>query len=143
MLALDGSRIPFTSRLSPLDISGTNKVYPASDTGGDGGGGDGGGGGDTDTCEGVDEWVPGRRYEVGDRVTYQGSLYERDFSRWNRIKECKPTNPPVVDICDGVEPYNRSTRYGLGDKVTFRGSLYEVVQSNGRLFWQNQGQCGS
>ncbi|AXT60750.1 peptidase M12 [Aquimarina sp. AD10] len=130
MLELDGSRIPFRSRLSAGDIAGTNQLYP---------GGDGGdGGGDTDTCEGVDEWVRGRQYTVGDRVTYRGSLYERDFSRWNRIKECDATTPQ--DICEGVAAYNRGTRYRAGDRVTFQGFLYEL-QSNGR--WSNLGQCAN
>ncbi|GAA4279267.1 M12 family metallopeptidase [Aquimarina mytili] len=131
MLEKDGSRIPFRSVLSAGDIAGTNKLYPAGDGGG--------GGGDTDTCEGVEEWVRGQRYEVGDRVTYQGSLYERDFSRWNLIKECDTTTPPA-DICAGVNEYSRNTRYTPGDKVTYRGSLYEL-QSNFR--WSNQGRCGN
>ncbi|MEW7291088.1 M12 family metallopeptidase [Aquimarina sp. 2304DJ70-9] len=133
MLEKDGSRIPFRSVLSAGDIAGTNKLYPAGDGGG------GGGGGDTDTCEGVEEWVRGQQYEVGDRVTYQGSLYERDFSRWNRIKECDTTTPPA-DICAGVSEYSRNTRYRPGDKVTYRGFLYEL-QSNFR--WSNQGRCGN
>ncbi len=132
MLELDGSRIPFRSQLSAGDIEGTNKLYPAGDGGG-------GGGGDTDTCEGVDEWVQGRQYRVGDRVTYRGSLYERDFSSWNRIKECEITNPPA-DICDGVSPYSRARSYRAGDKVTYLGYLFEL-QSNGR--WSNLGRCGS
>lgn len=132
MLEKDGTRIPFRSRLSAGDIAGTNTLYPDGDGGGDGGG-------DTDTCEGVEEWVSGRQYNVGDRVTYRGSLYERDFSRWNLIKECENTNPPA-DICDGVDAYNRFTRYAVGDKVTYRGFLYEL-QSNFR--WQNQGRCGN
>ncbi|MBQ4822220.1 M12 family metallopeptidase [Aquimarina sp. MMG016] len=129
MLEKNGDRIPFRSVLSAGDIAGTNKLYPAGD----------GGGGDTDTCEGIDEWVSGRQYQVGDRVTYRGKLYERDFSSWNLIKECDTTNPPA-DICDGVAEYNRFTRYNPGDKVTYRGFLYEL-QSNRR--WSNQGRCGN
>lgn len=133
MLEKDGSRIPFRSRLSTLDISGTNQLYPAGDGGGDGGG-------NTDICEGVDEWVSGRQYNVGDKVTYQGSLYERDFTRWNRIGECETTTPPPADICDGVSPYSRSRSYAPGDKVTYQGYLFEL-QNNFR--WLNSGRCGS
>jgi len=39
-------------------------------------------------CNGISEWQSNRRYYVGDRVTYNGSLYERDFSRWNFIASC-------------------------------------------------------
>lgn len=131
MLLKNGNRIPFRNGLSAGDISGTNQLYPGGNGGGDGGG-------DTDTCEGVDEWVRGRQYNVGDRVTYRGFLYERDFSRWNRIKECDATTPQ--DICEGVAEYNRGTRYSAGDRVTFRGFLYEL-QSNGR--WSNLGQCAN
>ncbi|TPN81715.1 M12 family metallopeptidase [Aquimarina algicola] len=129
---LDGSVYPRRSaRLSSGDIAGTNQAYP-----GDNGGGDGNG--NPDTCEGVEEWSRNRSYQVGDRVTYRGFLYERDFSRWNRIKECGSN--PEEDICNGVSEYSRNTRYSAGDKVTFRGFLYEL-QSNGR--WSNQGQCGN
>ncbi len=131
---LDGSTHPRRQpRLSAGDIAGTNQVYP-----GDGGGGDGGG--DNDICAGVEEWVRGRQYNVGDRVTYQGFLYERDFTRWNRIGQCENTNPNPADICEGVEPYNRSRRYSPGDEVTYQGFLYEL-QSNFR--WANQGRCGN
>ncbi len=128
MLEKDGSRIPFRSTLSAGDIAGTNQLYPGGTTGGG------------DTCEGVDEWVSGRQYNVGDRVTYQGSLYERDFSSWNRIAECDTTTPTPTDICDGVSAYSRNRNYSPGDKVTYAGYLFEL-QSNFR--WSNKGRCGN
>ncbi len=64
------------ARISSGDIAGTNAVYP-----GDGGGGDA-------DCNDADQWSSSTRYFVGDRVIYQGRLYERDFSRWNFIKNC-------------------------------------------------------
>ncbi len=132
---LDGSTHPRRrAELSAGDIAGTNQVYP-----GNGGGGDGGGG-NTDTCEGVDEWVSGRQYNVGDRVTYQGNLYERDFTRWNRIAECDTTTPTPADICDGVSAYSRNRNYSPGDKVTYAGYLFEL-QNNFR--WSNKGRCGN
>lgn len=65
--------------ISSLDIQGTNSIYPPA-------GGDTGG--ETNPCNGVSEWSPRTRYFVGDRVTYRGNLYERDFTRWNFIKQC-------------------------------------------------------
>ncbi|GAA4274296.1 M12 family metallopeptidase [Aquimarina gracilis] len=133
MLELDGSRIPFRSRLSAGDIAGTNQLYPAGDGGGGGGGG-------TDICAGVEEWVRGRQYNVGDKVTYQGFLYERDFTRWNRIGECETTTPTPADICEGIAAYSRNRSYSPGDQVTYAGYLFEL-QNNRR--WSNLGRCGS
>lgn len=77
---LNGNVLPRRqARISSLDIQGTNSIYPPA-------GGDTGG--DTNSCNGVEAWSPGKRYFVGDRVTYRGSLYERDFTRWNFIKQC-------------------------------------------------------
>jgi len=52
-------------------------------------GGDGGGNGVVDNaCSEANEWSSSTRYAVGDSVTYQGNLYERDFTGWNFIKNC-------------------------------------------------------
>jgi len=78
---LNGNVLPRRqARISSLDIQGTNSIYPVAN------GGDTAG--DTDACDGVQAWSPRRRYFVGDRVTYRGNLYERDFTRWNFIKQC-------------------------------------------------------
>ena len=78
---INGNLLPRRqARISSLDIAGTNAAYP-----GDGGGGPGP---DPNSCAGVEEWSPFKRYSVGDRVTYRGRLYERDFSRWIYIKRC-------------------------------------------------------
>lgn len=78
---LNGNLLPQRqARISALDIAGTNSIYPS-------GGGDTGGG-DTDACTSAEPWSPNTRYFVGDQVTYRGRLYERDFTRWNFIKNC-------------------------------------------------------
>jgi len=75
---LNGNLLPSRrARISSLDVSGTNRAYPLGTTGG----------GD-DACSSADEWSPNKRYSVGDKVTYRGGLYERDFTRWNYIKQC-------------------------------------------------------
>lgn len=72
---LNGNVLPQRqARISSGDIAGTNAVYPS--------------GGVEDACNDVAEWSPNTRYFVGDLVRYQGNLYERDFSRWNFIKNC-------------------------------------------------------
>jgi len=82
---LNGNVLPQRqARVSALDIAGTNSIYPSV------------GGEDpvdpeepeADACDGVAEWSRFQRYNVGDRVTYRGRLYERDFTRWNFIKNC-------------------------------------------------------
>lgn len=60
--------------LSASDISGINQMYPAS-TG-------------RNICDGVQAYVQGRRYSIGSRVTFQGSLYERKTSSWDKIGDC-------------------------------------------------------
>lgn len=137
IVQLDGTTHPRRRpELSAGDITGTNQVYPAGD--GDGGG-DGGGDGDgNDICEGIDEWSPNIRYSVGDKVTYQGFLYERDFNGWNRLGECGDTQ--TADICEGIDAYSRNSSYSPGDQVTYNGYLY-LLQNNRR--WSNQGRCGS
>ncbi len=75
---LNGNLLPQRqARISSLDIAGTNAIYPSE-----------GDGTDTDACSAAEPWSPNTRYFVGDQVTYRGRLYERDFTRWNFIKNC-------------------------------------------------------
>lgn len=77
---LNGNVLPRRqAQISSLDIQGTNSIYPS-------GGGDTGG--DTNSCNDVEEWSSNTQYSVGDRVTYRGNLFERDFTRWTFIKQC-------------------------------------------------------
>ena len=74
---LNGNTYPQRqARLSSGDIAGTNAAYPSGNTGGD------------DACSDASQWNRNTRYSVGDRVLYRGDLYERDFTRWNFIKNC-------------------------------------------------------
>ncbi|WP_109300859.1 M12 family metallopeptidase [Aquimarina sp. AU474] len=127
---LNGNVLPRRqAAISALDIEGTNNAY-SSDTGGTP---------DTNPCQGIEEWVRGRSYSVGDKVTYRGFLYERDFTRWNRIAECTDT-PASADICTDVSEYDSRRSYTAGSKVTYNGYLY-TLGTNGR--WANGGRCGS
>ncbi len=67
--------------LSSLDIKGTNSIYPPVDSVEDIGD-------NVDACSEVEEWSPGKRYYINDRVTYRGYLFERDYTRWDFIKQC-------------------------------------------------------
>ncbi len=66
----------FSSKLTSEDIAGTNVAYPSIVVT------------PVDKCQGVAAWVSGKRYTVGSRVTYRGSLFERDFSRWINLGVC-------------------------------------------------------
>ena len=63
--------------ISPLDIEGTNKAYPA----------DGNPGGDI--CTGVNPWVSGQSYSIGDKVTYDGYLFSLQNSGWKQEGRCE------------------------------------------------------
>ena len=111
--------------LSSGDISGILQMYPGDTTGGG------------DICEGVAPYSSGVSYSVGDRVTYQGSLYERTGNGWVYIGECEEEQSQ--DICDGVSPWSSGTNYSIGDQVTYQGNLYERVSGG----WTLIGACGS
>ena len=77
---LNGNVLPRRrAQISALDIEGTNSVYPSNTTPPNP---------TNDPCDGVNEWSRNKRYSVGDKVTYQGYLFERDFTRWNLIVKC-------------------------------------------------------
>ena len=88
-----------------------------------------------DVCNDVSAWSRGTAYRVGDRVTFRGYLFERDFSRWTLLQKCGTTKRN--DICAGIENFNGG-RYEVGDQVVFRGYLYTRVQGG----WIREGQCG-
>lgn len=60
-------------------------------------------GASTDICEGVSAWQSGVTYNIGEKVTYQGSLFERTSSGWTNLGVCgnsrtlsKAVVPPTV-----------------------------------------------
>ena len=99
--------------------------------------------GGTDICEGIAPFDSATPYAAGEKVTYQGRLFERTATGWIEIGLCSPTRttpvPTVVGKCDDVNTYDQNTSYQIGDKVTFQGDLYERV--SGR--WENLGSCTS
>lgn len=60
--------------LSSGDIAGLRTMYP--------------GGGTNDICDGVSPWSSSQTYQTGDRVTYQGYLFERTSTSWRQIGQC-------------------------------------------------------
>ncbi|WP_103068426.1 M12 family metallo-peptidase [Aquimarina sediminis] len=88
------------------------------------------------SCVGVAPWSSSQTYSVGDRVTYNGNLYERTASGWKNLGPC-PTDP--TDPCEGVAPWSSGVNYSVGDRVTYQGNLYERTSSG----WKNLGPCGA
>ncbi|UZO80844.1 M12 family metallopeptidase [Aquimarina sp. ERC-38] len=125
---LDGSSYPRRqAKLSAGDIANTNQAYPGSTVDPDP---------DKDICAGIAEWVRGRRYQVGDKVTYRGFLFERDFSQWNRLGQCGVVEE-IQDPCEGVDAFNSNRTYNPGDQVTYRGFIYIKLNRG----WRQEGQC--
>ncbi|MFC5047839.1 matrixin family metalloprotease [Aquimarina hainanensis] len=120
---LDRVAVGSNTRLSQTDKAFIGSIYPFPDTGGD-------------ICDGVEEYNGNRSYNVGDKVTYRGTLYQRTSSGWNNLGQCGTVSN---DPCAGVEEYNGNRSYNVGDKVTYRGTLYQRTVSG----WNNLGACGS
>ncbi len=118
----DGVAVGRNTELSAVDKSFIARIYPDTNTGGN--------------CDGVAAYVNGRSYAVGDKVTYQGNLYQRTSSGWTNLGECETVNN---DPCAGVSAYVNGRSYSTGDKVTYQGSLYQRTASG----WTNLGRCGS
>ncbi|WP_298542226.1 S8 family serine peptidase [uncultured Aquimarina sp.] len=63
-----------------------------------------GGGGSTDICDGVSEWSSSQSYQTGDRVTYQGNLYERTATGWTNLGACGTTTSFAATSDDLLGP---------------------------------------
>ena len=92
---------------------------------------------ENNACSNIRPYSRNTFYRVGDKVTYRGYLFQRDFSRWTLLGSCDQIE--TKDICEGISEYNRFTAYSIGDRVTYRGSLYRRVTSN----WIFEGRCGN
>lgn len=121
---LDGVSVGYNNVLSATDKSFIATVYPGNTSGGEG-----------DICDGVAPYASGTSYAVGDKVTYQGQLYERTSTGWINLGACGEVSS---DICDGVNAYVSGRSYTVGERVTYQGTLYERTSTG----WRNLGQCG-
>ncbi len=94
----------------------------------------GGGGGDLISCAGVAEWSGNVSYTAGDKVTYQGKLFERTANNgWNELGTCSE------DPCYGVDQWSSNTTYSPGDLVVYQGNLFRRNNNND---WDSLGSCG-
>ncbi|WP_438426353.1 fibronectin type III domain-containing protein [Aquimarina macrocephali] len=81
----------------------------------------------TDICEGVQVWVSGVNYAVGDRVIYRSYVYERTANGWIKLGRCD------ASFCEGVDTWVSGVRYNIGDQVVYRGNLWERGARRWRL----------
>lgn len=112
--------------LSSGDIAGINIMYPPTTTGG--------GEEEGNSCEGVLPYSGSRSYQPGDRVTYQGNLYERTSRGWTNLGKCTTV---ITSPCDGVSTWSSTRTYRIGDRVIYQGVLYERTNFG----WTNLGPC--
>ena len=92
-----------------------------------------GGGSDEVSCAGVEEWSGNVNYTAGDKVTYQGRLFERTANNsWNDLGQCSD------DLCFEVPQWSSNTTYNPGDLVVYQGNLFRRNNNNG---WDSLGSC--
>ncbi len=95
---------------------------------------DGGGGGNDDevSCSGVSEWADNISYSAGDRVVYNGRLFERTANNdWNDLGGCSS------DKCYGVDQWASNVSYNDGDLVIYQGNLFKRENND----WTSLGSC--
>ncbi|NQY31028.1 MAG: M4 family metallopeptidase [Flavobacteriaceae bacterium] len=113
-------------------------------------------GGGSDPCDGISPYQSGVNYQVGDKVTYQDSLYQRTNSGWTNLGACGATggeqNSPYSSVisfttlknttgpCDGISEYQYNVYYYPGDKVTYQGGGYQM---NYYSQWVYLGTCNA
>ncbi|MDH7447363.1 fibronectin type III domain-containing protein [Aquimarina sp. 2201CG14-23] len=88
---------------------------------------DSAGGGSTDICEGVSEWSSSQSYQAGDRVTYQGNLYERTTTGWTNLGACGTTTALSTTSDDLLGP---PTNVLLVYPNPLRGAILNVQAGN-------------
>jgi chitodextrinase len=94
-----------------------------------------------DPCAGVAPYNSGTAYSPGDRVTYQGSLYERTTAGWTNLGPCgtQSTNSTQSDGTDGP-PFANFSIYPnpVSDLLNITlagvtGTSYEVFNVSGQI----------
>lgn len=87
--------------------------------------GDNGGDGDQVDCTGIDAWSGNVNYAAGDKVTYQGRLFERTANNsWIDLGEC------LLDPCSRAIPWTDNTDYSPGDVVIYQGNVWLRTENN-------------
>ncbi|SNR14336.1 Protein of unknown function precursor containing a C-terminal secretion signal. Putative carbohydrate-binding protein [Tenacibaculum jejuense] len=92
----------------------------------------GGGNGDEVSCAGVNNWAENTNYTAGDKVVYNGRLFERTGNNdWNDLGACSSDN------CYGVDEWTSEANYKDGDLVVYQGNLFKRENND----WTGLGSC--
>lgn len=78
------------------------------------------------------EWVPNSKYEVGDRVLYEGKIYMCKVGH----ARLKPTTKYAWDylgVYEGIPQWKANSTYQVGDKVVYEGKIYICKVAHRRL----------
>jgi len=90
-------------------------------------------------------WVAGQYYNAGDKVSYQGKVYQATHgnpgynpteSTWfwkavgSTVTPPKPTTPPTLPPTPGGDSWVSGQYYNAGDKVTYQGKTYQATHGN-------------
>ncbi len=104
----------------------------------------------TGPCDGIEEWKSGVTYQVGDKVTYRGNLYELKTSRWAFISSCDNSISNNISESNSVDteaptaPTNLSATYDQGNDATWLswnpsidnvGIDYYIVYDQGKFVY--------
>ncbi len=91
----------------------------------------------TNPCNGIREWNSTVNYQVGDRVTYRGNLYERQAFRWAFISSCNGakslnnSNPTIGNTFTAYpNPVSKELKIITNPMIT--PSKYSIIDMNGR-----------
>ncbi len=76
----------------------------------------------TDQCAGVPAWNSTQAYIAGDRVTYQGSLYERNATGWTNLGPCGTTTS-FAATSDGSGPPVFNTKFTVYPNPVYGADL--------------------
>ncbi len=94
--------------------------------------GGGGTGGDEVSCAGIPAWSENTNYKAGDKIVYNGKLFERTGNNdWNDLGTCGS------DDCLGIDQWFDNTSYSEGDLVIYQGNLFKIENGD----WVNLGAC--
>ncbi|PKV49043.1 putative secreted protein (Por secretion system target) [Aquimarina sp. MAR_2010_214] len=99
-------------------------------------------GGSSDPCAGVDPYNSSVNYQVGDRVTFQGSLYELTSTGWNNLGACGAFFATTAfSVTATAPPFNEQLKaypnpakdFIIIRMNNFNGSTYKIVNEAGEI----------
>ncbi len=79
-----------------------------------------------------DSWVPGKSYNVGDRVVFDGIVYECQQAHTSQVG-WEPPNTPALWVRptpSGLSNWAPQTRYVIGSLVRYGGNIFSCTQAH-------------